>query len=207
MSSQVQTTLRALSVVYPAMILILAYEMSTKLYKTPFITAVAKSYGHETAPLVTGTVAAANYLLQLITAPIWGRIADAGYPRLTLGAAILAPLVPSVAILFGPSTSDSRPVIVLFNVSTVLSGIFGSPLAVAFNLSKTLLKLKKVTSPVITARAMLLVMSCVPLGVLSGIGITELLKQLLGHQDTFQKTIFSLSLTSIAIVSFMALLM
>ena len=58
MSAQLHTTLHAIRVVYPAMALILIYEMSTKIFKTPLISATAESYGQD-APLVNGAVAVA----------------------------------------------------------------------------------------------------------------------------------------------------
>ena len=194
-------TLKAARVVYPAMVLILTYEMATKLYKAPLTNALAKSYKNDTL-LVGGVVQSSFYILQLITAPIWGRIADAGFHRVTLLAAVVAPLIPAVSILCLSGDETLRTVLVVFNVATVCSGLCGSPLAVAFALAKHLLRVHE--SADVAARAMLMVMGCVPLGVLSGVAISSLLKDSNPNPDSFHDVIFPLSLTASFLLLFLA---
>ena len=166
------TTLTAARVVYQSMVFILCFELATKLYKAPFAHYITTSYGEEAAPVVTGVVSSSQYILQFLSAPAWGKIADKGFPRAMVGAALLAPLIPSVACLCVSTVASSRSVVVTFNVATVFSGLCGSPLAVAFAVAKSLIRLHLDDNNAdIAARAMLLIMGCVPLGVLAGVGI------------------------------------
>ena len=107
------TTLTAARVVYPGMVFILCFEIATKLYKAPFAHYITASYGKQAAPVVTGVVASSQYLLQFVSAPVWGRLADKGFPRAMVCAALLAPLIPSVACLFVSAAASERAVIVL----------------------------------------------------------------------------------------------
>ena len=47
-------------------------------------------------------MSSAAYVLQLLSAPAWGRLADKGFPRLMLAVGVLAPLIPSIACLCVP---------------------------------------------------------------------------------------------------------
>jgi MFS family permease len=213
MPGVVGTTVAAARAVYPAMIFILCFEIATKLYKAPFGHYIVHSYGKEGAPIVAGTVSSAAYVLQLLSAPAWGRLADKGFPRFMLAAAVIAPLIPSIACLCVPASATERIVIVTFNVSTVLAGLCGSPLAVAFAIAKSLVRLKIEDGNSSTAaRAMLLVMGCVPLGVLTGVVTENIItdarpKLAINTTRTLQEELQPLVITAVSTVAVMTLVL
>eukprot|EP00949_MAST-11_sp_MAST-11-sp1_P004613 g4613.t1 len=198
------TTVTAANAVYPGMVFILCFEIATKLYKAPFARYILQSYGDEAAPIVTGTVASATYVLQFLTAPAWGRLADRGYPRVMLAAALLAPLIPSIACLCVPTWASERAVIVTFCTATVLAGLCGSPLAVAFAMAKSLIRLKLDGNEESASRAMLLIMGCVPLGVLAGVVIQNIIEvKDSSLKRSLQEELNPLAITAVSVVAVM----
>ena len=163
--------------------------------------------------MVTGVVASSQYLLQFVSAPVWGRLADKGFPRAMVCAALLAPLIPSVACLFVSAAASERAVIVTFNVATVLSGLCGSPLAVAFAVAKSLIRLRLDDGKADTAaRAMLLIMGCVPLGVLTGVGTEKIIEGLrpelaVNATRTLQEQLNPLAITAVVVLGFMIVIL